>query len=67
MESVDSIGNAQVATIHDYLAELKNFKLLAIALAIGLLISLERNWNMRDKADGMGIAGFRVRLKSVFK
>lgn len=40
--------------------ELQNFKLLGIALAIGLLIGLERGWHTRDKAEGMRIAGLRT-------
>lgn len=40
--------------------ELQNFKLLGIALAIGLLIGLERGWHMREKAEGMRIAGLRT-------
>lgn len=40
--------------------ELENFKLLAIALAIGLLIGLERGWSAREKAEGMRIAGLRT-------
>jgi uncharacterized membrane protein (DUF4010 family) len=40
--------------------ELQNFKLLGIALAIGLLIGLERGWHTRDKGEGMRIAGLRT-------
>lgn len=40
--------------------ELQNFKLLGITLAIGLLIGLERGWHMRDKGEGMRIAGLRT-------
>lgn len=40
--------------------ELENFKLLGIALAIGLLIGLERGWSSRAQADGMRIAGLRT-------
>ena len=40
--------------------ELQNFKLLGIALAIGLLIGLERGWRMRDKEEGMRVAGLRT-------
>ena len=40
--------------------ELQNFKLLGIALAIGLLIGLERGWHARDKGEGMRIAGLRT-------
>lgn len=46
--------------MHENLIELQDFKLLAVALAIGLLIGLERGWNKRDKADGMRIAGLRT-------
>jgi uncharacterized membrane protein YhiD involved in acid resistance len=40
--------------------ELQNFKLLGIALAIGLLIGLERGWHSRDRGEGMRIAGLRT-------
>jgi uncharacterized membrane protein (DUF4010 family) len=50
----------QQAAFNVTLVELTNFKLLAIALAIGLLIGLERGWSARDKADGMRIAGLRT-------
>ncbi len=40
--------------------ELQNFKLLGIALAIGLLIGLERGWHTRDKGEGMRVAGLRT-------
>lgn len=40
--------------------ELQNFKLLGIALAIGLLVGLERGWHTRDKGEGMRIAGLRT-------
>jgi len=40
--------------------ELEHFKLLGIALAIGLLIGLERGWHTRDKGEGMRIAGLRT-------
>lgn len=42
------------------MAELENFKLLGIALAIGLLIGLERGWRARDLGEGMRIAGLRT-------
>jgi uncharacterized membrane protein (DUF4010 family) len=42
------------------MAELQNFKILNIALAIGLLIGLERGWHSRDKDEGMRIAGLRT-------
>jgi uncharacterized membrane protein YhiD involved in acid resistance len=35
------------------MTELENFKLLGIALAIGLLIGLERGWRARDRDEGM--------------
>ncbi len=40
--------------------ELQNFKLVGIALAIGLLIGLERGWHTRDKGEGMRVAGLRT-------
>jgi uncharacterized membrane protein (DUF4010 family) len=40
--------------------ELQNFKFLGIALAIGLLIGLERGWQTRDKGEGMRVAGLRT-------
>ncbi|MGR9085978.1 MAG: MgtC/SapB family protein [Gammaproteobacteria bacterium] len=40
--------------------ELEHFKRLGIALAIGLLIGLERGWRSRDKGEGMRIAGLRT-------
>jgi len=40
--------------------ELEHFKLLGIALTIGLLIGLERGWHTRDKGEGMRIAGLRT-------
>jgi uncharacterized membrane protein (DUF4010 family) len=40
--------------------ELEKFKLLAIALAIGLLIGLERGWQYRNKGEGSRIAGLRT-------
>ncbi len=40
--------------------ETQNFKVLAIALAIGLLIGLERGWHTREKGEGMRIAGLRT-------
>ena len=40
--------------------ELENFKLLGIALAIGLLIGLERGWRARDRDEGMRVAGLRT-------
>lgn len=42
------------------MTELESFKLLAIALAIGLLIGLERGWRARDRSEGMRIAGLRT-------
>lgn len=41
-------------------SELDNFKALGIALAIGLLIGLERGWSSREQADGMRVAGLRT-------
>jgi len=42
------------------MTELENFKLLGIALAIGLLIGLERGWRTRDQDEGMRVAGLRT-------
>ncbi|MDD5266756.1 MAG: MgtC/SapB family protein [Methylococcales bacterium] len=42
------------------MSELENFKLLGIALAIGLLIGLERGWRGRDLSEGMRVAGLRT-------
>jgi uncharacterized membrane protein (DUF4010 family) len=42
------------------MTELENFKLLGIALAIGLLIGLERGWRSRDRDEGMRVAGLRT-------
>lgn len=42
------------------MTELENFKLLGIALAIGLLIGLERGWRARELGEGMRIAGLRT-------
>jgi len=42
------------------MTELENFKLLGIALAIGLLIGLERGWRTRDREEGMRVAGLRT-------
>lgn len=42
------------------MTELENFKLLGIALAIGLLIGIERGWRNRDRAEGMRVAGLRT-------
>lgn len=39
---------------------LEPFKLLGIALAIGLLIGLERGWQSRGKSEGTRIAGLRT-------
>lgn len=40
--------------------ELENFKLLGVALAIGLLIGLERGWRARTRGEGMRVAGLRT-------
>ena len=57
----DSVSVAEMpASIPDGHLEIQNFKFLAAALAIGLLIGLERGWNLREKADGMRVAGFRT-------
>lgn len=42
------------------MTELEHFKLLGIALAIGLLIGLERGWRTRDRVEGMRVAGLRT-------
>ena len=42
------------------MTELENFKLLGIALAIGLLIGLERGWRARERVEGMRVAGLRT-------
>jgi uncharacterized membrane protein (DUF4010 family) len=42
------------------MTELENFKVLGIALAIGLLIGLERGWRARDRSEGMRVAGLRT-------
>ncbi len=42
------------------MTELENFKFLSIALAIGLLIGLERGWRTRDLNEGMRVAGLRT-------
>jgi uncharacterized membrane protein (DUF4010 family) len=42
------------------MADLENFKLLAIALTLGLLIGLERGWRGRELEEGMRIAGLRT-------
>src|SRR5262245_30806930 len=36
------------------------FRRLAVALAIGLLIGLERGWQFREEAEGERTAGFRT-------
>lgn len=40
--------------------DLENFKRLGIALAIGLLIGLERGWRARNLDEGLRIAGLRT-------
>lgn len=42
------------------MTDLENFKLLSIALAIGLLIGLERGWRTRERNEGMRVAGLRT-------
>lgn len=42
------------------MTELENFKFLGIALAIGLLIGLERGWRTRERDEGMRVAGLRT-------
>lgn len=41
-------------------SELSTFYLLLVALAIGLLIGVERGWQERDSQDGQRIAGVRT-------
>ncbi|MFA5016139.1 MAG: MgtC/SapB family protein, partial [Methylobacter sp.] len=43
-----------------HMIDLENFKFLGIALAIGLLIGLERGWRTRDLNEGMRVAGLRT-------
>jgi uncharacterized membrane protein (DUF4010 family) len=40
--------------------DLENFRFMAIALAIGLLIGLERGWHSRNMGEGTRIAGLRT-------
>lgn len=40
--------------------ELASFQQLGIALALGLLIGLERGWRTRERDEGMRVAGFRT-------
>jgi uncharacterized membrane protein (DUF4010 family) len=42
------------------MVELENFKLLGVALAIGLLIGLERGWRTRNRGEGQRVAGLRT-------
>jgi uncharacterized membrane protein (DUF4010 family) len=42
------------------MTDLQNFKLLAVALAIGLLIGMERGWHARERDEGMRVAGLRT-------
>jgi len=42
------------------MTELEDFKLVGIALAIGLLIGLERGWSSRERGEGMRVAGLRT-------
>lgn len=42
------------------MSELQNFKLLGIALAIGLLVGLERGWQNRNLDEGLRVAGLRT-------
>lgn len=51
---------AQLVATSGNLDELQRFKLLAVALAIGLLIGLERGWSLREKAEGTRVAGLRT-------
>lgn len=42
------------------MTEMENFKLLGIALTLGLLIGLERGWRERGRSEGMRVAGLRT-------
>ena len=42
------------------MTDLENFKLLGIALVLGLLIGLERGWRERELSEGMRVAGLRT-------
>lgn len=42
------------------MTDLENFKLLGIALVLGLLIGLERGWRERERREGMRVAGLRT-------
>ena len=43
--------------------QLELFSRLGIALAIGLLVGLERGWRGRDEEDHQRAAGFRIRRR----
>ena len=51
----DHLGGAQPVMEQDEL-----FRRLAVALAIGLLIGLERGWQLREEAEGERTAGLRT-------
>ena len=40
--------------------EIELLSRLAVALAIGLLVGLERGWHLREEAEGRRAAGFRT-------
>jgi len=42
------------------MTDLESFKFLGVALAIGLLIGLERGWRTRSRGEGMRVAGLRT-------
>lgn len=42
------------------MSEMELFRRLAVALAIGLLVGLERGWQARDEADRTRVAGLRT-------
>ena len=42
------------------MSEMELFQRLGLALAIGLLIGLERGWRERDSAEGSRVAGIRI-------
>src|SRR5262245_66048272 len=51
----DHLGVAQPVMDQDEL-----FRRLAVALAVGLLIGLERGWQLREEAEGERTAGLRT-------
>lgn len=49
-----------MVSFNNDMAEFENFKLLGVALAIGLLIGLERGWSTRGREEGKRVAGLRT-------